>query len=588
MTNRAFTLIEVLVGTAIFLAVATAAYSAFASLFTLAAGVQARTLAVELADEQFEIIRNMPYASVGLTNGIPNGILPQTQTLVRGGISFTVTLTVRNINFSTTTIQASDKLVEIDVSCSTCKNFDPVTLTGQVSPANLQSASNGGALTVKAFDSSGKPIQGATVIVQSTATSSIQNTDVTNNDGALNIIGVPQGTGVYRIAVSKPGYTTERTYAYGSFGASTPSRPDANVLNQQVTTASFAIDLLSSLHITSVTALCAPVPNVHFNLYGSKVLATSPTVLKFSQSTTTNSLGVRNIDPMEWDTYSLVPTDTLYDVAGINPYSPFTLNPGNAQNVQLVMVPKNGNSLMVTVTDSLNGTLPLSGATVRLTGPGYDETQVTGQGYVSQSDWSAGSGQSDVGSFMRYWTDNGQVDVSTSSGNVLMKSVFGEYATAATGTLESSTFDTGTSSNFYTFSWNPVSQALLAGESPLKFQFAASPTAAPDTWDYKGPDGTSGTYYTVPGSAIAASHNGNRFARYMAYLTTQTATVTPILSDASFSYTSACIPPGQVLFQGLSAGQTYYLSVSKAGYTAQSNVMMPPISTGWQEYMLSL
>ena len=122
--REGFTLVEVLVGTALFLVVGIASYGAFTSLIQLASGSQARTLAVELADEQFEIVRNMPYVSVGLTNGIPLGILPQTQTLTRGGYTFTVNLTIRSIDLSTSSpAQASDKLVEVDVECPTCQDL---------------------------------------------------------------------------------------------------------------------------------------------------------------------------------------------------------------------------------------------------------------------------------------------------------------------------------------------------------------------------------------------------------------------------------------------------------------------------------
>src|ERR1035437_3251440 len=93
--NNGFSLIEVLIGTAIFLIVATAAYGLFVNIFRLATASQANILAVELADEQFEIIRNMPYASVGLTNGIPLGVLPQTQTLTRGNYVFPVGIPLR-------------------------------------------------------------------------------------------------------------------------------------------------------------------------------------------------------------------------------------------------------------------------------------------------------------------------------------------------------------------------------------------------------------------------------------------------------------------------------------------------------------
>jgi prepilin-type N-terminal cleavage/methylation domain-containing protein len=82
--KKGFSLIEVMVGTAIFLIVAVAVYSSIVSITHLAQGSQARNLAVELAAEQLEIIRNLPYSSIGLTNGIPLGVLPQNQTLNRG------------------------------------------------------------------------------------------------------------------------------------------------------------------------------------------------------------------------------------------------------------------------------------------------------------------------------------------------------------------------------------------------------------------------------------------------------------------------------------------------------------------------
>ncbi len=584
-TNKGFSLVEVLVGTAIFLIVAMSVYGAFTSLLKLANGSQARTLGVELADEQFEIIRNMPYVSVGLTNGIPLGILPQTQTLTRGGITFTVSLTIRNINFATSSLQASDKLVQVEVTCPGCQDFQPIVLTGQVSPANLQSAASGGALVVQALNASGQPVEGATVYVQSLSTSTVQDTDVTNDQGTLNIIGVPRGTNMYRIIVSKDGYSTASSSRPGSMGLSTPVNADATVLNQQVTTASFSIDQLSSLHISSVSPICAVVPNIHFSLTGAKLIGTSPSVFKFpTVNVSTGSSGTLNLVNMEWDTYTLTPTDSSYDVEGVNPFSPFALNPNNSQNVQLVVVPKSSNSFMVSVADR-SSKLPISGATVTLSGGSYTGTYVTGQGYLSQTDWSGGSGQVNYTNPNQYFADNGRVDTSTSSGNIVMRSSFGLYSTSATSTLESSTFDTGSASNYYTLSWNPVSQPVLTGTNSVKFQFATNPSATSTVWTYRGPDGTSNSYFTVPGSPINVVSNGNEFARYLAYMTTKTATVTPMISNVSFAYTSSCAPPGQVIFQGLSAG-SYTLTVSKSGYTTYSGSVT--IGSGWQQQTVSL
>ncbi len=580
-TKQGFTLIEVVIGTALFLVIALAGYAAFTSLFQLANGNQARTLAVELADEQFEIIRNMPYVSVGLTNGIPLGILPQNQTLTRGGITYNVELTIRNINLSTSTVQASDKLVEVDITCPTCKDFQPISLTGQVSPANLQSASNGGALTVQAFNATGNPIQGATVNIQSVATSTVTDNDITNDSGVLNVIGVPQGTKMYQITVTKPGYSTDQTYTAGGVAGANPTKPNITVLNQQISQASFAIDKLSTLNFSSMTALCVPVGNIHFSMVGAKQIGTN--IPKYSQNIVTNGSGIFSTSSMEWDTYTITPTDSNYYFAGINPISPFTLNPNNTQNVQLVVVPKNPNSIMVTAEDS-SSHLPISGATIELSGGAYDNTQITGEGYSTQTDWSGGNGQALYTIANKYWADNGQADTSTSSGNIVMKQVFGSYTTVATATLESSTFDTGTSSNFYTFSWTPLNQPPLSGSNSIKFQFATNPTVS-GPWNYLGPDGTAGTYFTVPGTSINSVQNGNEFARYLAYLTTNTATVTPMISSVSYAYTSNCIPPGQVIFQGLSAGN-YTLTVSKAGYTTYTHSVT--IASGWQQQTVML
>ncbi len=578
--DRGFTLVEILVGTAIFVIVAIAVYGSFTSLVQLANGSQARTLAVHLATEQFEIVRNLPYANVGLTDGIPQGVLSRDQVVTRGGVTFNVHLTVRNINLSGSVVQASDKLIEVAVNCPACQKFQPIVLTGQISPANLQSAGNGGAVVSQVFNGSGEPVQGATVYLQSVATSSVSNTDITNNAGILNVIGVPPGVNMYKIVASKAGYSTDQTYALGSPGNPNPIKPNITVLDQEVSSASFAIDKLSSLRFSSVSPLCVPVADFDFNLAGAKQIGFN--LPKYSQNVSTNSSGILNLSDMEWDTYTITPTDLTHEVAGINPFSPFALNPDNSQNVQLVVVPKSSNSLMVSVSDSTTG-LPLSGVLVELIKPGFSESKITGQGYISQTDWSGGPGQDLFADPAGYFGDNGLVDVATSSGNIVMKDIFGFYS-VATGTLESSTFDTGTTSNYHIFSWNPLNQPLLAGNNSVKFQFAAnvSPSSA---WDYIGPDGTADSYYDVPDMAINALNSGKRFVRYKAYLRTETATVTPIVSDVSFAYTSSCLPPGQVLFQGIST-DTHSLNVSKAGYSSQTIEIA--ISPGWQEKIISL
>jgi len=106
------------------------------------------------------------------------------------------------------------------------------------------------------------------------------------------------------------------------------------------------------------------------------------------------------------------------------------------------------------------------------------------------------------------------------------------------------------------------------------------------SWTYRGPDGTAGTYYTSTSTDIASIHNGDRYLRYNMLLSTASSTLTPSVSDVQFSFTSSCVPPGQVLFEALGTG-TYNLTVSKSGYSTSTDTFT--VSAGqWQEKIVTM
>jgi hypothetical protein len=177
------------------------------------------------------------------------------------------------------------------------------------------------------------------------------------------------------------------------------------------------------------------------------------------------------------------------------------------------------------------------------------------------------------------------VDTATSSGQVLLRNAFGLYN--SNGELESSTFDTGSDSNFYSLIWSPNDQPALAGPNSVLMQFATAASTSPTgPWNFVGPDGTVGTFYTSSNSSLSSIHADHRYARYKLFLSTGDTTVTPNVSDVSFTYTSACVPPGQVIFSGLTNNQSYTATISKAGYLPQTIVI--PISAAWAEYQVLL
>lgn len=597
-TKKGFTLVEMLVSVAVFLIISTALYRTYVSLFALASVTQFKILALNAANEQFEIIRNLSYSDVGEVNGIPNGKIPHTQTIVRGGVTFNVTVNIRNVDlpFDGTIggnpndlSPADNKLAEVRIDCPSCKNYTPITLTTTISPKNLETASTNGALFIKVFDANGLAVSGATVrVVNTKVVPNIVVQDETDVNGKLQIVDVPPGVQAYSIAVSKPGYSSAQTYPPGGtvngYLNPTPTQPDATVVVQQVTQASFAIDQLSTLSFKSVSPICAPIGGIDFNLSGSKTVGAS--IPKFISNMVTDGSGNYSSTTMEWDSYNVTGIDSNYDIVGINPLNSIPLNPHSTQDVKLIVAPKNPRSLLITVKDSATQ-LPLTGVTVEVTGPSsYSNTQVTDRGYMNQTDWSGGAGQEIYTSPLHYFLDNGNVAVNAPTGEIKLKNVFGSYV--SNGTLESSTIDTGSPSNFYNLVWSPTDQPVATGPDSLRFQFATNKElTATTTWDYKGPDGTSSTFYTPANSVINSIHNGDQYVRYRVLLSTLASTSTPNVSDIAFTFTSSCTPPGQVVFSGLNSG-TYHVTASKSGYTTSQVDVSISSSANWTEQQIIL
>ncbi|MFA6271482.1 MAG: carboxypeptidase regulatory-like domain-containing protein [Patescibacteria group bacterium] len=135
------------------------------------------------------------------------------------------------------------------------------------------------------------------------------------------------------------------------------------------------------------------------------------------------------------------------------------------------------------------------------------------------------------------------------------------------GSITSSSFNTGTASTFGTLTWTPFAQQPETGTESVRVQIATNNDNA--TWNFVGPDGTSGTYYTTSGTQVHESHNDNQYVKYKILLSTEDVAYSPIVSNIQLGYTSACIPPGQVFFSSLDA-TTYSIDISLTGYQTLS------------------
>lgn len=581
-------MVELIVGSALFALIAFTVYQGYVSITTLVSISRVKITATDLLNEQFELVRNLPYANVGLLSGIPVGVLQPNETFLRDGRTFTLTRTIRNnddpfdglIGGAPNDLSPADyKLVELSLDCQTCKNFEPLSVVGRVSPRNLETASSNGALFIRVFDANGQPIPGAAVHIENNiATPSIVIDDITDTQGMLQIVDAPPGANAYEITVTKSGFTTDKTYV-PTVANPNPIKRHATVLVQQVTQISFVIDRVSLANISTITDTCAVVPSVPFTMTGAKLIGTSPDLYKFNQTLSTDSSGKKIIANLEWDTYSITLGSGAFSLAGVNPLLPVSVLPNAVQDIQFVLTADNPSHLLVTVKDSATN-LPLSGATVTFEDGSFSKTLITGRGFLEQTDWIGGSGQSNFIDTTKYFSSDGNINVGNPSGTLSLVSSFGTYSSV--GELTSSIFDTGTTTNFNQISWTPLSQPPQTGLGNVKMQLAtAFANTASTTWSYLGPDGTGSTFYDVSDTNINAIHSGDRFFRYKAYLATANATATPTLANIAVAFTSSCIPPGQVMFSELNPG-TYTMTVAKSGY-ASVQMVIPIASNSWQQ-----
>lgn len=570
-SQHGFTLIETLVTIAFVVAFLLAIYQLYAKVLEVGTNIRVRIVASQVASEQMEFIRNLQYSDVGTIGGLPSGIVAQSANIVRSGISFTVTTTIRNIDqpadgtlggTPNDLSPADNKLVALSVTCTTCKYPVTVENTSYVAPKSLETENGNGALVIKAIDASGNPIVDAIVsIVNNAISPAINLTDVTDASGVLTLVDAPPSTENYQISVSKSGYSTDKSYTPHAVGNPNPLKPHLTVVANTVTQSTYAIDRTGTITVSGQSPMCAAISGVSGNFTGQKIIGTSPDVIKTTLPFTISGASTA-IPNIEWDTYDVSLGGTTYDIAGTNPIFPLSVLPGTDHTVTLTLAPHVSNRLVVSVVD--NAGLPIAGATVTATGPStYSNT--TSIGSVAQTDWSGGAGQSTFTDATKFFTTDGNTDVMTTPGQIALLKTGAVYAGSTT--LESSTIDLGAPATLQELSWGPFNQPSGIGATPVRFQIASNTDGV--TWNYVGPDGTAATYYTATTTTISSVHTNDRYIRYKVFLSTTDTSKTPIVQNVSITYTSGCLPPGQVDFGSVASG-TYTITASKTGYTDNS------------------
>lgn len=256
------TLIDVVVGVALFLVVFVGFFGVFRLAISFVSGTKAQTGALALANEQMEFLRSLPYDAVGTVGGIPAGNIQQIDEIVFNDVAYTRRTFVQYVDApedgldidDENAITADYKIAKIEVTWTLQQGLRSFSLISNIVPNGIESLADGGTLSVQVFDALGAPVSGASVhISNDTLSPAVDITALTNHLGRVSFPGTPPGPD-YEISVTKSGYSAAQTYP------ATPTNPNPDpghlsVLDKQTTTQSFAIDKTGSLTIRTFSPL---------------------------------------------------------------------------------------------------------------------------------------------------------------------------------------------------------------------------------------------------------------------------------------------------------------------------------------------
>jgi hypothetical protein len=262
--NKSFglTLIEVVIGAALMLIVFVGIFGVIQLGMKLVAQSKARITATALANQRIELARNLPYDQVGTSGGIPAGSIPETETVTRNKIIYTVKTTVVYVDDPFDNLFPNDPLawdykrVKVKVSWSGFLAGE-VSLQTDVAPKGVESTGSGGIISVLVFDANGQPVPQADVHVENASASPpIDAHYQTDNQGRLFIPGAPACNDCYKITASKTDYSSERTYAVGEVihgqVLAAPNKPYLSVIEGQLSEISFTIDRLATKTVQTI------------------------------------------------------------------------------------------------------------------------------------------------------------------------------------------------------------------------------------------------------------------------------------------------------------------------------------------------
>lgn len=551
---RGMTLIEVVVAIAFVTVAFVSLYGLYRASVRFVATAKAREAALSLAVERLEALRAMQYSQLGTLGGIPAGAIAQNEAVLLDGISFSRRTFIQYVDDpadgtgsgDANGIAADYKRAKVAVTWATQAGTSSVELVSNFIPVGIENTSGGGTLSLMVFNALAQAVPDAMVrIINNTGTSTVDVTTYTNAAGVVQFPGTLAMTG-YQITVSKPGYSGAQTYAANAQNPN-PDPGHLSVVTNQTTSGSFSIDLLASLTLRTWEPIL-PATTTDTFANSSAIASTSNATVadgavslsgSYEQSGAVYSTAVAPQHLASWGALSwsaTVPAETAVRVAlytqsgGIFTPVPDSALPGNSGGFAASPVSLAGVSTT---------TYPSLALGAVLTGPGTETPRLL--------DWSLSYSRGPTPLPSASFTMQGAKTIGTTgTGAAIYK-----MQSALTSDSSAQYVNGAVEWDTYTFSVASSTGWDLASLCPFQPVSIAPGTSA-----------------EVDLHLVAHTQNSLQVSVRSVTSSAAIPGASVTLSRTGFSSTKNADTCGQTFFSGLSAGSTYSLAVSAAGYTS--------------------
>jgi len=349
MKEKAFTLVEVLVGTFLLSVIALGVYGAFSFGVKTSTHNRLRTQAAAIAEETLEAVRAMPYEDIGISGGIPSGVLLASRDIEKDGTTFTVNTSIRYVDDAYDSQAPDDivpsdyKQIQIEVGWPTNMEDDNIRLNTIISPPRMENILGTGVLIINTMDGEDAVPNCQVHIKNNDVDPAIDLETETDDNGSLTIPGTPPSTSKYEVTVSKSGYEEITTYPPFPDSPFNPLVPHLSVAEDQVTSAVFITDLLGQLSLQFNNHKGEAVPEIPFSLKGGRVIGTTvgeepESVYAFDEdSLESDSNGSWENLELGKGPYHMTLEESNFELITTDPVLPWELPPNGEEEAEIIL-----------------------------------------------------------------------------------------------------------------------------------------------------------------------------------------------------------------------------------------------------------